>query len=135
MNTGFVNATLQAAPVMNKGGGIVIGEVSASVECFVRERAPTRGSSSVSLARRRPQSRWPSLYAAVPASQLRVGRPRRGPTSEIRDRSLLGPALALRALVVRGRSHPVRPNYALQRTANQPHFQFRPQRAAAERER
>jgi hypothetical protein len=27
------------------------------------------------------------------------------------------------------------PNYALQRTGNQPHFQFRPQRAAAERER
>jgi hypothetical protein len=29
----------------------------------------------------------------------------------------------------------VPPNYALQRTGNQPHFQFRPQRAAAERER
>jgi hypothetical protein len=27
------------------------------------------------------------------------------------------------------------PNYALQRTTNKPHFQFRPQRAAAERER
>jgi hypothetical protein len=135
MIPGFVNATLQAAPVMNKGGGIVIGEVSASVECFVHERAPTRGVNLPSLARRRPQSQSFQDCAVVHALPSRVGRPRRGPTSEIPDRSLLGSALGLRALAFSVRAHFVRPNYALQRTGNQPHFQLWPQRAAAERER
>jgi hypothetical protein len=134
MSTGFVAPTLPATSAMKWGGGIVIGTVSASVEKFVYERAPSQRVGSASLARRRPQSRLSRLCAAVRASQLPVGRPRRGPTSEIRDRSLLGPALALRALVVPVRSHSVRPNYALQRTVMRQR-NLRPQRAAAERER
>jgi len=134
MNTSFDAAALQATPAINRGGRIVIGAVSASVECFVRERAPTRGSSSASLARRRPQSRLFRVCAAVHTLQPRVARPRRGPTSEIPERLSHRPSIGLRALVVPVRSHSVRPNYALQRTVYKSHFQFRLQRAAAERE-
>jgi hypothetical protein len=134
MNPSFGASTIQATPGMNMSCVSVIGTVSASVENFVHERAPTQRLSSASLARRRPQSRWLGPCATVHASQFRAGRPRRGPTSEIRDRVLPGPALALRALVVPVRSHSVRPNYALQRTVIRQRNLWR-HRAAAERER
>jgi hypothetical protein len=116
MNTSSVSATLQATSVMNRGGGIVIGTISAHVENFVYERAPPQSLSTASLSRRCPQPRWPSLCATVHASQLRVGRPRRGSTSEIPKGSELGHTPGLRALVVAVWSHPVRPNYAFERT-------------------
>jgi hypothetical protein len=134
MNTIFGNATLQAAPVMNGGGGVVIGPVSAQVENFVHERAPPQSLSTASLSRRCPQSRWPSLCATVLAPQLRVGRPRRGSTSEIPEGSELGHTPGLRALVVAVRSHSVRPNYAFERTANWRCIHRR-HHAAAQRER
>jgi hypothetical protein len=135
MSTSFVNATRPATSLMNGGGGIVIGTVSASVEYFVHERAPMHGSSSASLSRRRPQSRWPWVRAAVQTPPSRVGRLRRGSTSKSPERLLPGLALRLRALVVPGRVHAVRPNYALERTV----IRRRPcsdvRRAAAQRER
>jgi hypothetical protein len=134
MNTSFVNATLQAPTVMNKGGGIVIGEVSASVECFVHERAPPQSSRTVSLSRRRPQSPLIRAFTAVHALPSREGRPRRGSTSEIPDGSELGQTPGLRALAVPARSHAVRPNYAFERTAYRRRNHWR-HRAAAQRER
>ncbi len=114
----FGELTLQATPEMNMGCVIEIGDVSTSVACFVHERAPTQGLSSVSLARRRPQSRLSGVCAAVHTNPSRVGRSRRGPTSKIPDRSLPGSALRLHALVVAARSHSARPNYAFERTGD-----------------
>jgi hypothetical protein len=128
------NTTLQATPVMNRGGGIVIGTVSALVENFVRERAPPQGSATASLSRRRPQSPLSSLCTAVHALASRVGRPRRGSTSKIPDGLELGQTPGLRALAVRGRSHAVRPNYAFERTVKSSRNHWR-LRAAAQRER
>ena len=116
MNSSFVSATLQATSVMNRGSGIVIGAVSAQVENFVRERAPSGSSRSASLSRRCPQSRCSRLCAAVHALPSRVGRPRRGPTSEIPDGLMSGSALGLRALAGPARANSVRPNYAFERT-------------------
>jgi hypothetical protein len=134
MNTSFVNATHLTASVMNRGGRIVSCAVIASVECFVHERAPPQCSATASLSRRRPQSPLSRLCTAVHALASRVGRPRRGSTSEIPDRSLPSSTPGLRALAVSGRSHSVRPNYAFERTVKSPR-NHRRLRAAAQRER
>jgi hypothetical protein len=134
MNLSFGASTLQAAPGINMGCVIVIGEVSASVECFVCERGPTHGFSSASLGRRRPQSRRSRVCAAVQTSQSRVGLPRRGPTSEIRESTAPGRALGMRALVAAVRSHSVRPNYAFERTVRDqvPNARLHDRRATAD---
>jgi hypothetical protein len=134
MSTSFGNATFQAAPVMNRGGGTVIGEVSASVECFVRERALSPRSGSASLSRRTSPRRLHRVQACVESARLHVGQSRRGSTSEVPDRLRLGSAPTMRALVVPVRSHSVRPNYAFERTANR-RRNHRRHHAAAQRER
>ena len=112
-----VKVTSPVAQTMESGGVIESERLSASVEAgFDHERAPWPGSETSSLARRRPQSRWSQVYAAVHAWRLRVGRPRRGPTSGIPDGAILGHALELRALASTLWSAPVRPNYALERS-------------------
>jgi len=117
MNPSFVASTLHATPAENIGGVIESGRLSASVEAgFDHERAPWPGSETVSLARRRPQSRLFKVHAADHTLPARVGRPRRGPTSGIPDRAALGHALELRALASALRSAPVRPNYAFERS-------------------
>jgi hypothetical protein len=134
MTTSFVNATLQAAPVMNKGGGIVIGTVSALVENFVHERAPWHSPRPASLSRRLPPRRLHRVRACVESAPFRVGHAKRGSTSESPDGSELGQTPGMRALVVPGRSHAVRPNYAFERTVKSPR-NHRGLRAAAQRER
>src|SRR5882757_5422381 len=135
MITSFDNATLPATPAMNTGGGIVNGTVSALVEIFVHERAPSHCPRSASLSRRLPPRRLHRVRACVETAQLRIGQCRRGSTSEIPDRLPLGSALSSRALVAAVRSHSVRPNYALHRTGLPAAFQLQPHRAAGERER
>jgi hypothetical protein len=132
MIASFVSATLQATSVMNRGGGIVIGTVSALVENFVHERAPSRRLSSASLSRRLPPRRLHRVRACVESARLSVGHARRGSTSESPDGSELGQTPGLRALVVPVRSHAVRPNYAFERTANR-HRNHRRHHAAAQR--
>jgi hypothetical protein len=129
------NATHQATPVMNRGGGIVIGTVSAQVENFVPERAPSPRSGSASLSRRIPPRRWHLVRACVESARPLVDHARRGSTSGIPDRSELGQTPGLRALVVAVRSHAVRPNYAFERTVKQPRNRLSVGRAAAQRER
>jgi hypothetical protein len=128
------NATLQATPVVNRGGGIVIRTVSALVENFVNERAPSQGCGSASLSRRIAPRQVYRVRACVESARFRVGHSRRGSTSKSRDGSELGQTPGLRALVVPGRSHAVRPNYAFERTANRGRTHRR-HRAAAQRER
>jgi len=128
------NATLPATSAMNRGGGIVIGTVSALVENFVHERAPTPCSHLASLSRRLPPRRLHRVRACAETARLRVGQSRRGSTFEIPDRLPLGSALGLRAFAVAARSHPVRPNYALHRTGLPAAFQLKPHCAAGERE-
>jgi hypothetical protein len=128
------NATLQATPVMKWGGGIVIGTISAQVENFVPERAPWHSSRPASLSRRTPPRRLHRACACVESARLLVDHARRGSTSGIPDRLKLGAAPGLRALVVPGRPHAVRPNYAFERTANR-RRNHRRRHAAAQRER
>jgi hypothetical protein len=134
MIASFVSATLKATSVMNRGGGIVIGTVSAQVENFVPERAPSPRSGSASLSRRIPPRRSHLVRACVASARLLVDHARRGSTSGIPDGSELGQTPGLRALVVAVRSHAVRPNYAFERTANR-HRNHRRHHAAAQRER
>jgi hypothetical protein len=116
MNRSFGATTLQETPGMKMGCVVAHGKVSVPIEASsVCERAPWPKSESASLARRRPQSRWIRVYAAVHTVQSRLGRPRRGPTSGIPDRAALGHALELRALAFALRPAPARPNYALER--------------------
>ena len=112
-----VKVTSPVAQTMESGGVIEIGNTSVSGEASsVCERAPWPGSETSSLARRRSQSRWSHVHAAVHTFSLRIGRPRRGPTSGIPDGVALGHALELRALATAFRSAPGRPNYALERS-------------------
>jgi hypothetical protein len=134
MNASFVNATHPTALEMNRGGVFVGCAVSASVECFVHERAPTQSLSTASLSRRVPPRRWRRVRAGVEANRLRGCRPRRGSTSEILDGSLPIWALGMRALAQPAKSHSVRPNYAFERTVKSPRNHWR-HHAAAQRER
>jgi hypothetical protein len=135
MNTSFVASSRPATPVMKRGGRNVNCAVSASVECFVCERAPTPHSRLASLSRRLPPMAVREVLAVVDVPSSRLGHSRRGSTSEIPDRSLLGSASGWRALVAAARAHSVRPNYAFERTVMRRRHCSGVRRAAAQRER
>ena len=82
--------------------------------CFAFERAPVRRLRAESLGRQLRRSAVRPGRAVVGLAVFRRGSPRCGPTSEIPERSALGPLSGLRALAVLDVGHAVRPNCSLE---------------------
>ena len=93
---------------------VIFRPTAQSKPCFAFERAPSPGQKPESLSRQLRRSAVRPGRAVVGSAVFRRGSPRRGSTSEIPERSVLGRMFGLRALVLLNVGHAVRPNCSLE---------------------